>query len=332
MKILNLFKRKELLGQNKVQSSDGEYETLFEIGLNLYLTQDFDSAINSLSATIEKYPKNAELLYIRGCTFEDFGDINSAKNDFLKSIKINPDCVGSNYRLGMIHANNKEHKEAIPYLKKALDKIGNYNLSSLEISTKVICSNLGVCMIQNGEANSGVKYLDKAIELDPIYPNPFMAKGLYLIKENKIEEGLKLLIKAESLGSVDAKRAIMDIENSMTSDLLLLAKNLSEDSAMIRSMGGIKLREPFKNDLGKKFRSMINNYGSIRFSDVIIVAVDYNLDMWRRFNQINPSIFNDTMKALISHEVTLSIKNLQMIDFDFDKVYKEIFLKTKSRF
>lgn len=124
----------------------------------------------------------------------------------------------------------------------------------------------------------------------------------------------------------------MDIENSMTSDLLLLAKNLSEDSAMIRSMGGIKLREPFKNDLGKKFRSMINNYGSIRFSDVIIVAVDYNLDMWRRFNQINPSIFNDTMKALISHEVTLSIKNLQMIDFDFDKVYKEIFLKTKSRF
>ena len=58
----------------------------------------------------------------------------------------------------------------------------------------------------------GIRYLDEAIEIDPNYPNPYMAKGMAYAQMGQPRKGIPFLQKAAQLGIPQAEMAINMLE------------------------------------------------------------------------------------------------------------------------
>ena len=122
-------------------------QRLINTEINLYIKLGRTSElIEKLGEAIELDSENDLLYFNRGTIYDQQGDFENAKNDYNKSLEINPDAFGSNYNLGALYfntgieLNNKANstsdnsvykslkdkakkffKQALPYLQKAYE-------------------------------------------------------------------------------------------------------------------------------------------------------------------------------------------------------------------
>jgi tetratricopeptide (TPR) repeat protein len=95
------------------------------------------------------------------------------------------------------------------------DSIGLGKNNILFVSKKVIACSLGDFLTQLQKFEEGFRYLDKAIELDSSYPNPYMTKGLGLAQIGRVDEGIKFLEKAKYLGILQAESIINMLKGNL---------------------------------------------------------------------------------------------------------------------
>lgn len=190
-----------------------------QIGLNKYLIKDYIGSIDAFSKAINLMPKNQNFYTMRGTAYEDMGNDIEAEKDFRKTLEYLPNDYVSSYRLGMVFFRKKDFENAIKWLKVSYDNVPEIDLENNEknnimfIAKKLIAGNLGNFLTQVKRYKESFVYLDEAINLDPSYPNPYLAKGLALAQLGNINEGILYLEKAEKLGASQATIIIQMLKN-----------------------------------------------------------------------------------------------------------------------
>jgi tetratricopeptide (TPR) repeat protein len=159
----------------------------------------------------------------RGTVYEDMGDDSSAKNDFEKAIKLDPNNAVALFRLGMLYQRRKDLNSAVVYLQKAYDcsptyddLMGNLYNNILFVHKRVVASNLGNFLTQLGRVDEGMKYIDEVISNCPNYAYPYFVKAITLSNKEENEQALQYAQKAAQLGHAQGYALIEHIRSKLT--------------------------------------------------------------------------------------------------------------------
>ncbi|MCD6111981.1 MAG: hypothetical protein J7J86_01795, partial [Bacteroidales bacterium] len=161
----------------------------------------------------------------RGTVYEDMGNDEAAERDFRKNLELLPDSYVGAYRLGMFYFRKNDFENAIKWLETSYNNIPDVNIPDVNmeglglgknniifVPKKVIVGNLGNFLTQVRRFEEGIRYLDEAIEIDPNYSNPYMAKGMAYAQMGQLRKGIPFLQKAAQLGNPQAEKAINMLE------------------------------------------------------------------------------------------------------------------------
>lgn len=119
---------------------------------------NFDLAQNALLNSLKIAPKNSRANELLAYILGNKGNLNQAV-ELLTLACDDPNCsVGALYELGSLHIQRNHPELAIPYLKKALFRGGDF-FEGLH--------DLGVALASTGKPTEGVIYLEKAAKLNP---------------------------------------------------------------------------------------------------------------------------------------------------------------------
>lgn len=185
-----------------------------------YERQDYAGAVSDFTKAIKAMPSNQNFYTMRGTTYEDMGNDIKAAEDFTKALDLLPTSYIAAFRLGMVYYRKEDFENAVKWLKTSLNNAPDEDLSKIGlgrnnmifVDRKIIAGNLGNFLTQMKRYEEGFKYLDKAIQIDPKYNNPYMAKGMAYAQMGKPKEGIPYLKKAAQLGNQQAGMAIKMLE------------------------------------------------------------------------------------------------------------------------
>ena len=189
----------------------------FQTGVDKYVSGNYKEAVVAFSSAIQKMPSNASFYTFRGTAYEDSNDDTSAQKDFEQACSLDPTSFLSAYRLGMVYARKKDFDNAITWLYKACNSapditemhhMGFGTKSIFFVGKQIIAGNLGNMLFQGKSPNEALLILDRAIELEPHYPNPYMTKGHFLARLGNKALAKVFLEKAYDMGMKQTKSAI----------------------------------------------------------------------------------------------------------------------------
>ncbi|WP_417859450.1 tetratricopeptide repeat protein [Xanthomarina gelatinilytica] len=191
-----------------------------QMALDAYKVQNYTDAIVNFDKAINAQPNNQNFYTMRGTVYEDMGNDVAAERDFRKNLELSPNSYIGAYRLGMVYFRKKDFENAINWLKKSYNNLPDGDLEGMGlgkqnimfVAKKVVIGNLGNFLTQVKRFEEGIKYLDEAIEIDPNYPNPYMAKGMAYAQMGEPRKGIPFLQKAAKLGIPQAEMAINMLE------------------------------------------------------------------------------------------------------------------------
>ena len=129
-------------------------------------------------------------LFVKGLSFYEKKDYESALKIFDKAIELIPNDAGIWYNKGVILNNLNKFEDALKAYEKAIELKPNYAFA---------WNNKGVTLNELGKYEEAIKALDKAIELDPKNATAWNNKGIPLDNLNKFEDALKAYEKAIEL-------------------------------------------------------------------------------------------------------------------------------------
>jgi tetratricopeptide (TPR) repeat protein len=112
-------------------------------------SENLEKALEVLETEYHLHPDDLQCLYHIGYTWRLAGDLEKAKEFYLKVLNIDSEYEHANFGLGIIHQLKGEYEKAIEYLRKAANK-NPYFLNAI--------NSLGLTYKLNGD-------IDKAIEV-----------------------------------------------------------------------------------------------------------------------------------------------------------------------
>lgn len=145
-------------------------------GNNLRDKGDYELSINEYNKAIEVDSQNADAFLNRGIAYHYFGDTELAFKDYRTAIKLKPE-LGSEDRMKCLLYSKQDY---FSYSDNKPDK-------GIEFCNKVIASqpdfSLAIYMrgVANGDKYKSIEEIadyNKAIELSPKFPLPYLARGL----------------------------------------------------------------------------------------------------------------------------------------------------------
>jgi tetratricopeptide (TPR) repeat protein len=186
-----------------------------------------------------------------------------------------------------------------------LNSIGISDNNIHFIHKKIICSNLGNFLTQVKSYTVGFKYLDEAIFMDINYANPYMSKGLALIQMGNENEGMKYIEQAANLGDPKASETLQYLNN-----LLGRTPKKTDPSNPLNIIHDVELNlkhkmpdlvESFANDLMANYRIINRNNGSVKTDEFISLIIYYSIDLMIEYH-------NKALKTLPS-SIIEGVKN-----------------------
>lgn len=130
----------------------------FQLGLAYRLMGDYQRAIEAFSHSISIDEGNPESYLRRGICYYYAGQRGQAASDLRRALDFQPDARAS-FWLGLIHASNGQHEEAIRLFSVALDLTrNNYPLASL---------NRGLSYLQLGDYDRAERDFGDTLKRDP---------------------------------------------------------------------------------------------------------------------------------------------------------------------
>lgn len=213
----NLFGKKE--SSRKPVGFNPEAMLMGQKGFEAYEKQDYRTAISYFDQALAAQPGNQNFYILRGTTYEELSNQTAAERDYKKALELNPNSSTAAFRLAMLYAGKKDLHQAVKWLESSYKNAPKQDVENTVgiaklffIRKKVIASNLGNFLTQMEKYKEGFQYLDEAIQLDPNYPNPYMAKGMAYAKMGAPEKGIPLLKKAAQLGHPQARMGLQMLE------------------------------------------------------------------------------------------------------------------------
>ncbi len=111
----------------------GEGEPLFQKGLYLLQTKDYEGAAEAFGLAGQLAPGRVDILFNLGVAFAYLGKTGSAEEAYLGALKLDPDHSDVSLNLGILYYREGRHEEARPHLEKACaaEQAGLYPMLAL---------------------------------------------------------------------------------------------------------------------------------------------------------------------------------------------------------
>ena len=114
-------------------------------------------------------------------------------------------------------------------------------------------------------------------------------------------------------------------------ETLRMGKELAESNMATMLSGGKKLREYFRIDIANILNKR-SQRETLYLWMVLEEITKYNLDMWIDFQKKAPTSFSDILKAMITYEIVVTTRDLNVNDFDFDVIYGKIYQVSEKNY
>ena len=192
-----------------IRQKPGSAESYFQQGLTLEKLGNTEKAVKSIEKTIELKPDNYETYFALGQLYEKQGRLDDAIKECEKYLAFAPDNSIVLMYLGGLYYQSKKYKNAQDVFKKA-DKlspndstilfwlgvlaetsrdwpgaISYFELLSKKGETPELDARLSYYYSLNGQGSVAIKYLKRAIKLEPRNPSYYYLLGIAYSDEKK---------------------------------------------------------------------------------------------------------------------------------------------------
>ncbi|MBL7961761.1 tetratricopeptide repeat protein, partial [bacterium] len=193
-----------------------QQESQFKKAVALCEKGKYTEAKKLLSELIQKNPSFSEYHRIYGQILSDEGDQEEAVNSLIDALRWNPENGYALIMMGNIYA---KFKKDIPTAMSFYDKALKVNPSDYIVST-----NIGSLLHQQGRSEEAKKYLRKALDINPAYPNTHALMSLIAEAEGDLSSAFYSVIESIKLNK--SKDAL--VQNSLKNAFDLAGRIVQE--------------------------------------------------------------------------------------------------------
>ena len=191
---------------------------LYNVTIAYLFLCDYQNAIK-YGQTLIKHNKNHAGGHANlGLAYWNLDNLELAKKHALLADKLDKNIASNHNNLGLIYKSSGDISQAIQYFKKAI---------SLNTQLSEAYYNCGITLIENND-NEGEVYLDKALLINPDYPEVNNFKGMQLLDSKQSKESINYFKKAIT-AKPDYVEAYCNLGNA-----LMLEKQFQSAEAIYR--------------------------------------------------------------------------------------------------
>ncbi len=147
----------------QVMEENKDYKYYLDLGITETNKGNFDEALVALDKALELNPTSALIYFSKAAAFFSKGDVESAYDNFSKSIELDKNMIDAYYNRALIVLSNKQSdKDAIKTAEADLAK-------AVELDAKFVDAYyyLAVARMKLEDYKGAVEALDKSLELEP---------------------------------------------------------------------------------------------------------------------------------------------------------------------
>jgi tetratricopeptide (TPR) repeat protein len=159
---------------------------------------DYKAAIAAYDEYLVTKPKDVKSLYNRGRAYEELGQIERAKADFITILDIDGNNVNANLSMGKYWYNREDYKQAINFFDKVI-QVDNTEEPAYLLK--------GRSLHKMGKFKEAVQNYNVVIELNNKNADVYLYRGALRINLGQTKKGCDDLTRSRELGAEEASAA-----------------------------------------------------------------------------------------------------------------------------
>lgn len=165
----------------------------------LFKDGKFREAIAAYDEYLTTNPKDIKSIYNRGRAYEELGEIEKSRKDFIRVLDLDNKNLNANLSMAQYWYNKKDYNKSIAFSDKVIATDGRESMAYLI---------KGRCLHQTSKFTEAKKNYDLAIEFDRKNAEAFLYRGALKIVFNQKTGACNDLNRALALGADEAKAAL----------------------------------------------------------------------------------------------------------------------------
>lgn len=145
--------------------------------------REYKSAVDIYEKIYKKLPNNLTVSHNYGSVLAECGNLESAKEVFLRALLSHPMSFDINYNLGIVYQRLHEPEFSLKYYKEAL-KIKASDIPTLE--------NMAALVLSLGRRDEAKYYLNEVLQIDATRPGALFTLSLIMLLEGDWHDGWHL--------------------------------------------------------------------------------------------------------------------------------------------
>ncbi|HFC97139.1 MAG TPA: tetratricopeptide repeat protein [Thermosulfurimonas dismutans] len=141
----------------------------------------YPEALREALLAQKESPRDPEVYNLLGLIYMGRKEYDKARLEFEKALQIDPRYSEALNNLGALALLQGQYDQAISYFKKALD-------NPLYLNPFMALTNLGWAWHKKGDDAKALKYLNRALKLNPRYSRAYYYAGLIAFQQGRWEE------------------------------------------------------------------------------------------------------------------------------------------------
>jgi type IV pilus assembly protein PilF len=145
----------------------------------------------------------AEVHYTLGYYFEQIGEVDSAKQSYLKAIAIHPSGGVEHNNYGAFLCRQKHYRQAE---KEFLTAVEDWQYTH----TAQALENAGMCLLQIPDKENARLYFEKALRHDPKSPNALLELAQILYEKKEFKQAKQYLLQYQQIFPANTQSLLLE--------------------------------------------------------------------------------------------------------------------------
>lgn len=207
---------------NILEGEPGNLHALSLMGSVCFRLREYEESLKAYNRLLEQNVRTDNILFNAGLCFQSLKNRSRAAEYYKAALEINPDCLEALNNLALLYSSIGKHTEAKSLLERALKADEKYLTAKINLCTvnadlnlfdqtirdceSILVSpeaqedhsiralaygNKGYALFRSRRNQEAIKYFDLAISENPQHQNAHFNKGLALMLQGELPEGLK---------------------------------------------------------------------------------------------------------------------------------------------
>ncbi|MGE5352877.1 MAG: tetratricopeptide repeat protein [Acidobacteriota bacterium] len=207
---------------NILETEPDNLHALSIMGSVCFRMKEYEEALKAYNRLFEQNIRTDNILFNAGLCYQSLKNRSRAAEFYKAALEINPRCLEALNNLALMYSSVGKHTEAKALLERALKADENYLTAKINLCTvnadlnlfdqtirdcesilnhpdakqdssirALAYGNKGYALFRSGRNKEAIKFFDLAISENPSHQNAHFNKGLALMMEGELPEGLK---------------------------------------------------------------------------------------------------------------------------------------------